>query len=191
MSSQPPYGDPRAYYGQQPPQPPRRRVRKGMLVVGIMLMVLSPILFCAGLLWSLVPLLSADATVPTNGTPTRVDLPADTTRALYVDSSSSWGETSCQVADAAGAAIDLGGVSGDVEVNGYTAERTFDTGDGDVTVTCTTADDLFAGSDEVRIGAVPGKGFVVAIMLSLGLPALVFLFGLVLLIVALVRRRPA
>lgn len=178
-----------AGYGGQ--QPPRRRVRKGLLITGIMLMVLAPILFCAGFLWALVPLMSTDATVPVDGTATRVDLPPDTTRALYVDSTTTWGQLSCEVVDASGTPVELRGVTGDVEVNDFTAARSFDTGDGDLTITCRTGGDAFPGSDEVRVAAVPGKGFAIAIVASFAVPALVFLIGLLLLIIALVRRRPA
>lgn len=162
------------------PVAPRPVGRSGIWIgLGLMLAAVL-VLVAAGLLfWRS---LAGDAeVVDADGQPHQVTLPAGKTYGVFLTEAR---PASCTLS-ADGEEVDLGPVSGSYEVNQWYADREFETGDGDLTVTCTSA----APDAEVRLGPLPSIGGLLgAIFGGLCLAGLLGVGGLVLLVTTLVRR---
>lgn len=177
---QPPYGSQPAYGGPPPPYaaPPRRkRPRKIWFIVGGALVVLAPIIFVGALFTVLRPLTQEDAVFAVSDTPVQVDLPAGEERALFSDRGVS---ADCSAVDGADEAVQFRPVTGEFTFNEWTAVARFDTGDGDLTLTC---EGLYPDS-EVRIAQLPSTGGLVAgIVVGVVAPLVLGLLGVLMLIV--------
>lgn len=162
------------------PVAPRPVGRSGIWI-GVALMVAAVlVLVAAGVIfWRS---LSGDApVVDADGQAHQVTLPAEETYGVFLTASR---PATCTVLDG-GEEVDLGPVSGSYEVNQWTADREFETGSGDLTVTCTAT----TADAEVRLGPLPSIGGLVgAIFGGLCLAGLLGVGGLVLLVVTIVRR---
>ena len=167
------------------PVAPRPVGRSGIWI-GVALMVAAVlVLIAAGVFfWRS---LSGDAVVvDADGQPHQVTLPADETYGVFLTGSRPATCTLLDRGEDGGAEVDLGAVSGSYEVNQWTADREFETGSGDLTVTCTAT----TPDAEVRLGPLPSIGGLVgAIFGGLCLAGLLGVGGLVLLVVTVVRRR--
>lgn len=163
----------------------QNRPRSTGIWVGAALMVLAVLLVVGAVVFFWQSLTGDSEVVAADGSAHEVTLPADEDYGLFADSFDQ--PPSCELTDGAGNAVDLDRVSGSYEVNNWTAVRSFQTGDGDLTITCAQVD---TGEDtDVRLGPLPSVGTLVAVMLGgIGLGALCGLGGLVLLIVTIVRR---
>ncbi|MEV5002460.1 hypothetical protein [Nocardioides sp. LML1-1-1.1] len=165
------------------PVAPRPVGRSGIWI-GVALMVAAVlVLVAAGVIfWRS---LSGDASVvDADGRPHQVTVPADETYGVFLTGSR---PATCTILDG-GDEADLGPVSGSYEVNQWTADREFETGSGDLTVTCTAT----TPEAEVRLGPLPSIGGVVgAIFGGLCLAGLLGVGGLALLVVTVVRRSRA
>lgn len=159
-----------------PPTPRRRRPSVAWFVVGGVLVVLAPVVFALSLFLTLRPLAQEDAVVPADGSTTAVSLPAGEERALYREIGSA---ARCEITDGSGAVIDQRPVSGDFTYNEWRAVSRFDTGDGDLSLTC----EGFPGG-RVRVGVVPStEGFVGGLLLGILLPLVLGVTGLLVLVV--------
>jgi hypothetical protein len=147
-------------------------------VIGGVLLVLAPIVFVGALFLTLRPLMAEDAVFAADGKAHQVDLPAGEERAIYLDSA--FADTACEVTDGAGDPVDLRSPGGDFTYNEWTATDRFDTGDGNLTFTCTGSDP----ADRVRIASVPSVGGLIGgVVGAVLLPLLLGLAGLVVLVV--------
>jgi hypothetical protein len=109
-----------------------------------------------------------------------VSVTAGEERALFTPQGSS---ATCSVTDGSGTDLRLRGVSGEFTVNEWQAVARFDTGDGDLTVTC----DGGGMTGEVRIGQLPSGGtFVAGLLVGILVPIVLGGAGLVVLIVTAV-----
>ena len=178
MSQMPP---PSPYQGQPPwgsPPPPRRkRPRIIWFFIGGTLLVLAPIVFVGALFTVLRPLSQEDAVFAARDSPVQLDLAAGEERALFTDSGAS---ADCSAVDGSGEAVAFRPVTGEFTYNEWTAVARFDTGDGQVTITCA---ELAPGS-ELRIAQLPSTGsFVAGIVIGIVAPLLLGGIGLLVLIV--------
>jgi hypothetical protein len=147
-------------------------------VIGGVLLVLAPVVFVGALFLTLRPLMAEDAVFASDGRPHQVDLPAGEERALYLDSA--FADTGCEVVDGSGAPVDLRPVGGEFTYNEWEATDRFDTGDGDLTFTCSGSDP----TDRVRIASIPSVGGLIGgVVGAVVLPLLLGLAGLVTLVV--------
>lgn len=163
------------------PAAPRPVGRSGIWIGLALMLAAVLVLVAAGVIfWRS---LSGDAeVVDADGAPHEVTLPAGETYGVFLTETR---PATCTVSDADGREVDLGPVSGSYEVNQWYADRELETGDGDLTVTCTSA----APDAEVRLGPLPSIGGLVgAIFGGLCLAGLLGVGGLVLLVVTVVRR---
>lgn len=169
------------------PTPARYRPKPRWWVVGGALLVLAPLVFVASLFTVLAPLFREDAVLPADGQAHQVSVVAGEERALFTPQGSS---ATCAVTDGSGADLALRRVAGEFTVNEWRAVARFDTGDGDLTVTC----DGGGTTGEVRIGQLPaGSTFVVGLLVGILVPIALGGAGLVVLIVTAVlyASRPA
>ncbi|GAA1476066.1 hypothetical protein GCM10009623_05120 [Nocardioides aestuarii] len=156
-------------------------------VIGGALLVLAPVVFVASLFTVLAPLFREDAVLAADGQPHQVSVAAGEERALFTPQGSS---ATCSMTDGGGADLRLQRVTGEFTVNEWLAVARFDTGDGDLTVTC----DGGGMTGEVRIGQLPsGDTFVVGLLVGILVPIALGGAGLVVLIVTavLTAGRPA
>ncbi|GAB3131711.1 hypothetical protein GCM10027289_18350 [Tsukamurella serpentis] len=124
--------------------------------------------------------------VPVDGSPHSVTLPSGTEYALLAETRTTSGTPSCLVIGEDGAPIPLRATSGSVTVNNLMVLRTFDTGDGEVVVTCQPA----PGYTEVALGRYPKMALLLTGIFGAFGFALVFGgLGVTLLVLALVRRK--
>jgi hypothetical protein len=169
----PPYGAPPPYA----PPPKKPRPRAVWFVVGGVLLVLAPLVFVGALFTILRPLTQEDAVFRADQTPITVELPANEERALFLENT---GPATCEAADGTGAPLDLRPVNGTFNYNDWTADARFDTGDGDVTFSCTGE----TGAEQVRIAQLPSTGtFIAGLLVGLVVPLVLGLTGMVILIV--------
>lgn len=164
---------------------PTRPVGRSGIWIGIALMLAAVlVLVAAGVIfWRS---LSGDATViDADGQPHQVALPNEETYGVFLTASR---PASCTAVTGDGTPVDLGSVPGSYEVNQWSADRSFDTGDGELTFTCTAT----SPDAEVRLGPLPSIGGLLgAIFGGLCLAGLLGVGGLVLLVVTVVRRSRA
>lgn len=167
------------------PPPPRKASRAGIWIgVGLMAAAVVVAVVAAVLVWRL--LAGEVEVIDADGTPHEVTLPADETYGTWVEPAR---PATCTIADADGGEVELGPVDGTYEVNQWDADRSFDTGSGALTVTCTATTD----GVEVRLGPLPSiPGLVGLVFGGVCLGMLLGTAGLVVLIVTVVRRsRPS
>lgn len=167
--------------------PTRYRPKPRWWVIGGALLVLAPIVLVASIFTVLAPLFQEDAVLPADGRPHQVSVAAGEERTLFTPQGSS---ATCSVADGSGADLRLSRVNGEFTVNEWVAVASFDTGDGDLTVTC----DGGGMTGEVRVGSLPeGSTFVVGLLVGILVPIALGGAGLVVLIVTAVlyAGRPA
>lgn len=164
--------------------PPLRRASRTGIWIGVALMAAAAVVaVVAGVLvWRL--LAGEVEVIDADGRPHEVVLEADETYGVWLEPAR---PATCEVADADGAAVELGPVDGSYEVNQWEADRSFDTGSGALTVTCTaTAAD---SGTEVRLGPLPSiPGLVGVVLGGVCLGMLLGTAGLVVIIVTVVRR---
>lgn len=163
------------------PPPPRKPSRTGIWIgVGLMAAAVAVAVVAAVLVWRL--LAGEVEVIDADGRPHEVTLPAGETYGTWVEPAR---PATCAIADADGREVELGPVDGTYEVNQWDADRSFDTGSGAVTVTCTaTTDDA-----EVRLGPLPSiPGLIGLVFGGACLGMLLGTAGLVVLIVTVVRR---
>lgn len=177
----PPYGQPYAQppYSQPPRPPRRRRPSAWWFALGAALLVLTPIVFGVSLFLTLRPLAQQDGVLPADGSPHQVSVPAGEDRALFTDGPSA-SEGSCQVLDGSGQPLDLRPVQGDFTYHQWQATERFNTGDGDLTLTCTSA----ASQSNVRVAQLPStRGFVSGLLVGVLVPLLLGGLGLLCLLI--------
>lgn len=176
-----------------PPPPPQRPQQKprpsvwwfvvggGLMAIGLAVGVTAFVLLFRGLL-------TTDASVPADGESHRVSVPTDGDRLLWVDTLAP--RPQCVVTDReSGREIPLGATNGDFERNEQTAVRSFDSGSGDLDITCEGEP-----GTEVEIGPAPSiASFVGGILAAVLAPLLLGGAGFVVLLVTgvLWSTRPA
>lgn len=172
-----PYGQPP--YGQPPRPLRRRRPSAWWFALGAALLVLAPVVFGVSLFLTLRPLAQQDGVLPADGSPHQVSVPAGEDRALFTDGSSASG-VSCQGLDGSGQPLDLRPVLGDFTYNQWQATERFATGDGDLTLTCTSA----VSQSSVRVAQLPStRGFVSGLLVGVLVPLLLGGLGLLCLLI--------
>ena len=171
---------------QRPPQKPRPSgwwfvVGGGLMLVGLVVGVTAFVLLFRGLL-------TTDASVPVDGEGHRVSVPTDGDRLLWADTEAQ--RPQCTVTDReSGREIPLETPHGDFERNEQTAVRSFDSGSGDLDITCDGDPDT-----EVEIGPAPSiRSFVGGILAAVLAPLLLGGAGFVIVLVTgvLWSTRPA
>lgn len=173
-----------------PSAPQRRRPSKWWFVVGGGLLVLAVVIFVGGLIWTIVGVTKTDGTFPADGTPASVTSPADEKRMLFMEDSdlpadpfddSDPAEPECTITDGSGEERDLDDVTGRVTVSNSDGDwrgiATFNSGDGDLSVTCT------GDGVDMRIGAPLGFGFAAGLVVSIVLPMILGSIGALILLI--------
>lgn len=163
------------------PPPPRKASRSGIWIgVGLMAAAVVVAVVAAVLVWRM--LAGEVEVIDADGLPHEVTLPADESYGTWIEPAR---PATCAIADADGRDVPLGPVDGSYEVNQWDADRSFDTGSGSLTVTCTaTTDDT-----QVRLGPLPSiPGLIGLIFGGVCLGMLLGTAGLVVIIVTVVRR---
>lgn len=182
-------------------RPRRQRPSAWWFTLGGGLLVLALAAFVVGLIWTITSAAKTDGEFELDGTPVSVTSPAHEKRMLFVeDHSDDFGdddfgddfgdddfgefpgevspaEPDCVVSDSSGQR-DLDDVNGKVRVNQWRGIATFDSGDGDLTITCTGAE-----GTEMRVGAPLGFGFVGGILLTILGPIVLGGLGVVALLI--------
>lgn len=187
-------------YGGHPPYPPsvprrpaRRRPSGWWFGLGGGLVVAAVVIGIGLLVWTLRPLFLTDASVPMDGQPHAVRVPADSDRVLWIDESVT--PAVCRVVDReTSAELPIQGVDADFRRdNGSIGDRLatwrFDPGSGDLEVTCAPV-----VSSTVEIGPAPHVGsLALGILAAVLVPLALGLTGTVVLIVTgiLFAVRPA
>lgn len=146
----------------------------------------------ATLLWSIPAIahgFGADAMVPADGKDHTMELPADSTRGLYLQNT--FGTSlNCSMKDGDGNDIRIRRPGATYQVNSWTAQAEFNTGDGTVVINCAAQDNGFDELYEVRIGPTSGLAIgIVAIFVTIG--AGFFVIGGLLAVTFGFRRRRA
>ncbi|MET9329128.1 hypothetical protein [Tsukamurella sp. NPDC003166] len=166
------------------PVSPAARIRLGL---GLLLAVIAvPIVL---ILTLTLPQFRLDAhVVPLDGAPHTVELPSGTEYAVLAATRVKEGAPSCLLTGLDGAPVPLREVSGAVTVENRMVLRTFDTGGGRITATCTPA----PGYSEVVLGKRPDMPRLLGgIFGAFGFALLAGAPAVVLLIAGLARcRRP-
>ncbi|HVK27172.1 MAG TPA: hypothetical protein VM575_02445 [Nocardioides sp.] len=172
-----------ASYPPELRKPPRTGIWIG---VGLMAGAVVVAVVAGVLVWRL--LAGEVAVVEADGQPHAVTLPADETYGVWVEPA--W-PAACEVATDDGEAVELGPVDGSYEVNQWVADRSFDTGSGALTVTCTAT--TGRTDTQARIGPLPSiPGLIGLVLGGVCLGMLLGTAGLVVIVVTVVRRsRPA
>lgn len=180
-----------------PPSAPRlrRRRSKRWFQVGGALLAPAVAIFVGGVFWTISDT-RTDGTFPADGTAAAVTSPASKERMLFVTyatgqvngpfSDNDPAEPTCTITDGSGEERELDDVSGKTTftqgTRGWLAIATFDSGDGDLSVTC-------AGDGQnMRVGAPVGLGFGVGVaadlVTSLVLPLILGAIGILVLLIA-------
>ncbi len=172
--------------GPAGPDPRRPRPSGWWFVLGGALLVGAVAAGVALLLWTLSSFMETDATVPADGVAHPVSVPADGDRVLWFPAGT---RLTCRVVDSeAGQDVALGAVSGSFEKSDgdgdWFAARRFDPGSGELDVTCASP----GARPDVQVGPAPDiGGFLRSIALTVTVPLLMGLAGLVVLLVTAVR----
>lgn len=174
-----------------PQRPRRQRPSAWWFSLGAGLLVLALAAFVVGLIWTISSAAKTDGEFNADGTPASVTSPAHEKRMLFVeDRSDDFGddfdefpgevspeEPDCTVSDSSGER-DLDDVTGKVRVNQWRGIATFDSGDGDLTITC-----IGDPGTEMRVGAPLGLGFVGGLLLTILGPIVLGSLGVVALLI--------
>jgi hypothetical protein len=174
-----------------PQRPRRQRPSAWWFSLGAGLLVLALASFVVGLIWTISSAAKTDGTFNADGTPASVTAPAHEKRMLFVeDRSDDFGddfdefphevgpeEPDCTVSDSSGER-DLDDVNGKVRVNQWRGIATFDSGDGDLTITC-----IGDPGTEMRVGAPLGFAFVGGLLLTVLGPIVLGGLGVIALLV--------
>ncbi|NMD56916.1 MULTISPECIES: hypothetical protein [Tsukamurella] len=172
-----------------PPVAPRPRTGRAGIWVGAGLLVLAVVVPLTLVLTVVVPAWDLDRrSVPADGAPHGLVLPAHADYALYSSNSPEWGafDPACRATDGAGGAIDLRSQSGTTTVAGWKVLRRFDTGSGMLVLTCDSPDGTL---QHVEVGRAPRIGPMIGgVFGAIGLAGLFGLAGLVCIVVTVVRR---
>ncbi|QSR27338.1 hypothetical protein CFH99_17085 [Nocardioides aromaticivorans] len=165
------------------PPPLRKASRTGIWIgVGLMVAAVAVAVVAGVLVWRL--LAGEVEVIDADGTPHEVTLPADETYGTWVEPAR---PATCRVVDAEGGEVTLERPDGTYEVNQWDADRSFETGSGTLTVTCTPGAD--AAGTEVRLGPLPSiPGLVGLVFGGVCLGMLLGTAGLVVIVVTVVRR---
>ena len=190
---QPPYGVPSGYPPGRPPRPQKPRPSAWWFVAGILLLLAAAGAAVGLFIWTLSGFMETDASLAVDGQPHRVSVGTDGDRMLWLPGS----DGRCRVVDlATGAPVDLRVVGGSYERSDSHGDLhgafRFDPGSGRLAVACTTS--TGPTGDEAVIGPSPRiASFVVGILATILVPALLGLAGFVVLIVTgvLWATRPA
>ncbi len=157
--------------------------------VGIALLVVAVVAPLVVVLTVVVPAWDLDRrSVPADGAPHSLSLPANADYAIYTANSEylSYLDPQCRVTDSSGAEVELRPIAGTTTVSGWKVLRRFDTGSGDVVLTCTPPGET---KQSVQVGAYPRFGPMIGgIFGALGIAGVSGLLGLVFIVVTLVRR---
>lgn len=123
--------------------------------------------------------------VPADGQPHDLALAADRTYGVWLTPGR---PATCELSDPDGRPVSLGPVDGTYEVNQWDADRSFESGSGVLTVTCTPGSAL--ADTDVRLGPLPSIPALLGLILGgVCLGMVLGGSGLVLIIVTVVRRR--
>lgn len=172
--SQPSYGVPAA------PKPRRRRPSRWWLVSGLLMLVVGAGLSLGALVLTIKGFTDVEATVRADGTTETLSLDADTSYLIWVHPDE---PDACTVVQADGRQIGTSGLGAtsytrDIGSEAWEGDRTFESGSGDIEVTCA------ADGGPIQIGPEPHVHTVVGgILLGLLLPILVGAAGFVVLVV--------
>lgn len=163
------------------PPPLRKPSRTGIWVgVGLMGAAVLVAVVAAVLVWRLLS--GQVEVIDADGRPHEVTLEADETYGVWLEPAR---PATCEAVDTDGGVVELGPVDGSYEVNQWEADRSFDTGSGSLTVTCTAT----VADTEVRLGPLPSiPGLIGLVLGGVCLGMLLGTAGLVVLIVTIVRR---
>lgn len=163
------------------PPPLRKASRSGIWIgVGLMTAAVVVAVVAAVLVWRL--LAGEVEVVEADGRPHEVSLPAGETYGTWVEPTR---PATCEIADADGGEVELGPVDGSYEVNQWEADRSFETGSGALTLTCSGA----TADTQVRVGPLPSIPALVGLILGgVCLGMVLGTAGLVVIIVTVVRR---
>lgn len=173
--SQPSYGVPAA------PKARRRRPSRWWLAAGLLMLVVGVGLSLAALVLTIKGFTAVEATVPADGTTETLRLDADTSYLIWVHPDE---PDACTVVEVDGRQIGTSGLGAtsytrDIGSEAWEGDRTFESGSGDIEVTCA------ADGGPIQIGPEPAVRTVVGgLVLGLLLPILVGAVGFVVLIVA-------
>ncbi|MDP0396810.1 hypothetical protein [Tsukamurella strandjordii] len=174
------------------PNPSSAKPRPGAtgIWVGAAMMLLAVIVPVVATVTVVLPQFRLDMqTVPADGAPHSVTVPADRTYAVFAETRTTVGAPSCTLTTAGGAPIEQRVTGGNVTVSNRMVLSVFETGAGDVVATCSPGMPE-AGGAEVALGRYPDMGLLLGgIFGSLGFALVVGGLGLTVLIVSLVRRR--
>jgi hypothetical protein len=159
-----------------PPSPvtPKYRPRARWWAVGVAMILLAIAVFAGGLFAALRPLTQQDGIVTSGDPSVTLDVPSGAERALFTRYDA---PADCTVTDSDGRTRPLELVTGDYTYNDWVAINTFDTGSGNVSVSCTSTSD-------VRVAQIPSTGrFVISLVVAIGVPILLGFGGLAVLVV--------
>lgn len=163
-----------------PSSPQRRRPSKWWFVVGGVLLLLAVAVFIGGLIWTVVGATETDGTFTANQE-AKITSPAHEERMLFVEDGVAV-DPVCTITDGTGKLLKSGGLRGDVSVsNGdgdWRGVGKFDSGDGDLTVSCAAEP-----GTEMRIGAPLGWRFAAGLAVTLVLPMILGSIGALVLLV--------
>ena len=166
------------------PPPLGKASRTGIWIgIGLMAAAVVVAVVAGVLVWRL--LAGEVEVIAADGTPHEVTLPADETYGTWVEPSR---PATCRVVDAERGEVTLERPAGTYEVNQWDADRSFETGSGTLTVTCSPGVPDAAGT-EVRLGPLPSiPGLLGVVFGGVCLGMLLGTAGLVVIIVTVVRR---
>ena len=158
----------------------KHRPRALWFFVGGGLVLVAIVVFVVGLVLTIRSSTDTDATFRTSG-PIGFDSEPGTERMLFVRSGAA--EPSCTVRDGTGAErpLDHPAATTTVTTGGteWTGFATFDSGDGNLTIRCTTV-------TRIRVGDPLGAGFVVRLLVTILAPMGLGLLGMAVLVVTAV-----
>lgn len=168
-----------------PQRPRRQRPSAWWFALGAGLLLLAATTFIVGLIWTISSAAKTDGKFDADGTPASVTSPAHERRMLFMEDHTDGDfpgeitppEPDCVVRDSAGER-DLDDVTGKVRVNQWRGIATFDSGDGELTITCDGST-----ATEMRVGAPLGFGFVGGLLLTILGPIVLGGLGLIALLV--------
>lgn len=169
-----------------PAQAPAARSGGRLLMIGLVLSATAGVVLALAVR-TMVSGFPADAYVPADDEQHELHLPADAERGIWLRSGDS---VRCTLTDSDGDDIALGRPGGTYQLNDWTAQHVFDTGDGTVVITCSPTPGAYLDA-EIRIGPVSGFAHaMIAVFVSI-VAVLVLLAGLGMALAFTRRRRRA